>query len=102
MHVELRREVPLHRCDALTGRDQGTVATHFELQVALPTRTRMDSACAASPSACAISVTNGAIRSMPSAEIFTACTRRMKSSTPRTLENRAVANVGSTWLGPAM
>src|SRR5439155_17693553 len=88
--VDLRRVVALEVVEVVT-----------ELHFFFCPRRRTDSAWAGRPSASARAATAGATRANAPSPRLTTWIHFTKSSTRRALLNRAVPNVGSTWLGPA-
>src|SRR5262249_13199446 len=65
-------------------------------------RIAAENRCASSPSARASAMAAGASAASAAALSFSNEVRFMKSRTPSPDENRAVREVGSTWLEPAM
>ena len=62
----------------------------------------IERACASSPSASASAMASGPSNAIAAGGSDNSVVRFMKSSTERPEEKRAVREVGSTWLGPAM
>src|SRR5581483_191421 len=87
-HVDLRRVVTLEVAEVIA-------------QLHRRSRNRTDSAWAGRPSSSASAATYGATRSRVPSERLTTWMHLRKSSTRSALLNRAVPNVGNTWLGPA-